>query len=409
MWYIVAVGPAAESGAWSVILKTILLVLVFVVLAALAAGAAAWTLRGGEPPADSSTEPKPASTAPTSIGPASTDRSKDSLMNSKAKVSKIETPARKISRAAYDVTPLSKARVDELAKRLKPEEVAVILAKGTERAFCGNLVDNHKDGVYVCRLCGLPLFASDAKFDSGTGWPSFFQPFDKDHVASVQDNSLGMERTEILCARCEAHLGHVFEDGPRPTGLRFCLNSVSLEFVEKGTALPEASRPIETRVAYFAGGCFWGVEDRFQQTPGVIDAVSGYMGGRVENPSYKQVCYENTGHAETVKITFDPKTVTYKDLLAKFFRYHDPTQLNRQGPDYGEQYRSAIFASSAEQEDEARKFIEEQQSSNPKFKSRKIVTHVIGAERSGKFYPAEDYHQDYHAKHGGHCAMPEDE
>ncbi|NUQ51959.1 MAG: bifunctional methionine sulfoxide reductase B/A protein [Phycisphaerales bacterium] len=324
-------------------------------------------------------------------------------------MSSAKAGARKISRAAYDVTPLSKSRVDELAKKLKPEEAAVILAKGTERAFCGNLVDNKKDGTYVCRLCGLPLFASDAKFDSGTGWPSFFQPFDKDHVAYEHDNTLGMERTEILCARCEAHLGHVFEDGPRPTGLRFCLNSVSLEFIDKGAPWPEASRPIETQVAYFAGGCFWGVEDRLQQTPGVVEAVSGYMGGRTENPTYKEVCYENTGHAETVMITFDPKTIAYKELLAKFFRYHDPTQLNRQGPDHGEQYRSAIFAATPEQEDQAKKFIEEQQASNPKFKARKIVTQVVGAQRAGKFYPAEDYHQDYHAKHGGHCAMPEDE
>ena len=129
----------------------------------------------------------------------------------------------------------------------------------------------------------------------------------------------------------------------------------------------------------------------------------------MENPSYKQVSYENTGHAETVMITFDPKTITYKELLAKFFRYHDSTQLNRQGPDYGEQYRSAIFASSAEQEEEAKAFIADQQANNAKFKNRKIVTQVIGASRAGKFYPAEDYHQDYHAKHGGHCAMPEDE
>ncbi len=384
-------------------MKTVLLVLLMVGLFGAAAGAAVWTLRAGEPPKDERGASPSTASGPGSAKTDSAQPPKDDSMNSAKSV------ARKISRAAFDVTPLSKLRVEELAKKLKPEEAAVILAKGTERAFCGNLVDNKKDGTYVCRLCGLPLFASDAKFDSGTGWPSFFQPFDKDHVAYEHDNTLGMERTEILCARCEAHLGHVFEDGPRPTGLRFCLNSVSLEFIEKGAAWPEASRPIETKAAYFAGGCFWGVEDRFQQTPGVVEAVSGYMGGRTENPTYKEVCYENTGHAETVMITFDPKTITYKELLAKFFRYHDPTQLNRQGPDHGEQYRSAIFASDAGQEEEAKAFIAEQQASNAKFKGRKIVTQVVGAQRAGKFYAAEDYHQDYHAKHGGHCAMPEDE
>lgn len=320
-----------------------------------------------------------------------------------------DTPARKISRAAYDVTPLSQERIDELAKKLTRDEADVILAKGTERAFCGTLLDNHKDGTYICRLCGLPLFASNAKFDSGTGWPSFFQPFDLDHVAYHHDNTLGMVRTEILCARCGAHLGHVFDDGPKPTGLRYCLNSVSLDFVEKGAELPADARPIATQVAYFAGGCFWGVEDRFQQVPGVVNAVSGYMGGHTANPTYKEVCTDTTGYAETVMITFDPSAITYKDLLAKFFRFHDPSQLNRQGPDYGEQYRSAIFAASPEQLEEAKAFIADQQSNNPKYKSKKIVTQVITPDKAGAFYPAEEYHQDYHAKHGGHCPLPDDE
>src|SRR5262245_3702380 len=131
------------------------------------------------------------------------------------------------SKSAYDVTPLTQQRIDELAQKLTPEEASIILSKGTERAFCGNLLDNHKDGVYLCRLCGLPLFSSDAKFNSGTGWPSFFKPFDDAHVRQTKDTSHGMTRTEITCARCDAHLGHVFDDGPRPTGLRFCLNSAS--------------------------------------------------------------------------------------------------------------------------------------------------------------------------------------
>jgi peptide methionine sulfoxide reductase msrA/msrB len=317
------------------------------------------------------------------------------------------TKAPAYSKSGYDIAPIPQTKIDELAKKLKPEEAKVILKKGTEAAFCGNLVDNKKEGVYVCRLCGLPLFSSDAKFDSGTGWPSFFKPFDRDHVAVLLDKSHGMVREEILCQRCGAHLGHVFEDGPKPTGLRFCLNSVSLEFVEKKDGkldLPAASQPVKTQTAYFAGGCFWGVEDRFQQIPGVIDAVSGYMGGKTKNPTYEDVCSHETGHAETVKVVFDPAKVSYNDLLKWFFKFHDPTQVDRQGPDIGDSYRSAIFAADQSQLDAAKTFIEEQGKSE-RFKKRPIATKLALATNV-PFYAAEDYHQDYHAKHGGSCALP---
>jgi peptide methionine sulfoxide reductase msrA/msrB len=311
------------------------------------------------------------------------------------------------SKSMHDITPLTQARIDELAAKLTPEEAKVVLRKGTEPAFCGTLTDNKKEGVYTCRLCGLPLFASDSKFNSGTGWPSFFQPVDKAHVKTEHDTSHGMDRVEIVCTRCGSHLGHVFEDGPRPTGLRFCVNSVSLQFNEKGAELPAESRPLATATAYFAGGCFWGVEDRFQQIPGVIDAVSGYMGGQVASPTYEQVCGKQTGHAETVRIVFDPKRVTYRQLLERFFKFHDPTQLNKQGPDYGSQYRSAIFTADAKQAEEARAFIDEQQKGE-RFKNRKIVTQVVSVNEAGKFWDAEEYHQDYHVKHGGSCALPEE-
>jgi len=281
----------------------------------------------------------------------------------------------------------------------------VILKKGTEPAFCGNLVDNHKDGVYVCRLCELPLFSSDAKFDSGTGWPSFFQPVDNDHIHYETDEAYGMVRTEIMCRRCGAHLGHVFDDGPKPTGRRYCLNSVSLVFFEKGKELPAAARPMKTEVAYFAGGCFWGVEDRFQQVPGVAEVISGYMGGKTKNPTYGEVCSHETGHAETVMVVYDPAKVTYGKLLEWFFKFHDPTQLDRQGPDIGDSYRSAIFAADKKQLDEAKAFLEAQQKAD-RFKGRKIVTQLQSIEQSGRFYPAEDYHQDYHRKHGGSCPLP---
>jgi len=138
------------------------------------------------------------------------------------------------SASGHDLTPPSPAEIENLAKSLTPEERRVILKHGTEAAFCGGLLNNKKDGHYSCRLCGLPLFRSKAKFESGTGWPSFYEPFDPDHIASIRDESYGMVRVEIRCARCDGHLGHVFEDGPRPTGLRYCLNSASLQFVEEG-------------------------------------------------------------------------------------------------------------------------------------------------------------------------------
>ncbi|HYE02376.1 MAG TPA: bifunctional methionine sulfoxide reductase B/A protein [Phycisphaerales bacterium] len=312
------------------------------------------------------------------------------------------------SASGYDITPLSQDRIKELARGLSEEEARVLLRKGTEPAFCGNLVDNKKQGVYLCRLCGLPLFASDSKFDSGTGWPSFFRPFDPAHVRTQRDSSHGMARTEILCARCDGHLGHVFDDAPgTPTGLRYCLNSASLTFHEDAAPLPEASRPVKTETAYFAGGCFWGVEDHLAQVPGVIDAASGYMGGRTPNPTYKEVCGKGTGHAETVRVLYDPARVSYAQLLEWFFRIHDPTQLNRQGPDVGDQYRSAIFAVGPAQLRAAQDFIKRQQESSPRFKDRRIVTQVLPAEQAGTFYLAEDYHQDYHAKHGGSCPLPE--
>lgn len=141
------------------------------------------------------------------------------------------------SRSGFDITPLSAQRIDALASAFTPEERHVILDHGTERPFCGTLLDNKKQGTYTCRLCGLPLFASNAKFNSGTGWPSFFQPYDKEHIRELTDESYGMKRVEIRCARCDAHLGHVFDDGPAPTHLRYCLNSISMEFVDEGQPL----------------------------------------------------------------------------------------------------------------------------------------------------------------------------
>lgn len=292
------------------------------------------------------------------------------------------------------VGPLPMTRVEltdaQWKERLDPEAYRILRNAGTEAPFCGTLLDNKKEGVYSCAGCSLPMFSSEAKFQSGTGWPSFFKPVAAENIGLKEDRSYGMVRTEILCARCDGHLGHVFNDGPQPTGMRFCVNSESLSFTEKS----ELASLGEVGVAYFAGGCFWCVEGVFEQLAGVIDVTSGYTGGH-QNPetlpvTYKQVTTGATGHAESVRIVYDPAKISYEDLLVVHFATHDPTTLNRQGGDIGTHYRSAIFYANEQEKQAARKYID-QLAAEKAFRDPIVTT----LEPLNGFQVAEDYHQNY--------------
>ena len=272
----------------------------------------------------------------------------------------------------------------EMSDKMPPlsqDEERIIVHKGTERPFTGKYWDFFQAGTYLCRRCGARLYASQSKFRSQCGWPSFDDEIDG--AVRRQTDADGV-RTETLCKACGAHLGHVFTgEALTPKNVRHCVNSASLVFHPSG--------PAAAQQAIFAGGCFWGVEHLLSQVPGVIDAVSGYTGGEVPNPSYEQVCTGSTGHAEAVRVTFDPDRVSYEQLTRLFFEIHDPTQLDRQGPDVGSQYRSAVFYLDEKQRRTAEKLIVELRANG-----YEVVTQLTAA---AEFYPAEDYHQDYLAKH----------
>lgn len=279
------------------------------------------------------------------------------------------------------------ANAQTMKKELTPEEKRVIIDKGTERPFTGKYYDFKEKGTYVCKQCGAALYRSEDKFDSGCGWPSF-----DDEIPGAVKRTLDADgkRTEITCAQCGAHLGHVFTgEGFTDKNTRHCVNSVSMDFIPAKEAKATEQKRAE---AIFAGGCFWGVEHLMQKQPGVISVVSGYIGGTVDNPTYEQVCTKKTGHAEAVKITYDPSKVSYETLAKLFFEIHDPTQANGQGPDLGPQYRSEVFYLTPEQKAVAEKLI-----GQLKAKGYDVVTKVTPAT---KFWPAETYHQDYYDRKG---------
>lgn len=298
----------------------------------------------------------------------------------------------------------AKPSKEELKKRLTPEQYLCTQEEGTERPFHNPYWNSKEDGIYVDIVSGEPLFSSLDKYDSGSGWPSFDRPIDDSAVKAKVDRKLAVERTEVRSSRADSHLGHVFDDGPPTTGLRYCINSASLRFipVDKlkaegyGRYLFSFASNKGWRTATLAGGCFWGVEELLHKLPGVIETQVGYTGGSSDHAIYDTVKTGTTGHAEAVQVLFDPQKTSYEDILLEFFRLHDPTTSNRQGNDIGSQYRSAIFYADDDQRAIAEK-VKERVARSGHWK-KPLVTEIVPLQA---FWRAEDDHQKYLEKNPG--------
>lgn len=266
--------------------------------------------------------------------------------------------------------------------KLTSTEENIIIHKGTERPFTGEYLNNKQRGIYVCKRCDAPLYKSEDKFDSECGWPSFDDEL-SGAVKRVPDTD--GHRTEIICANCGGHLGHVFfGEGFTPKNTRHCVNSLSMKFI------PDKSATL--RKSYFASGCFWGTEFYFMKAPGVVHTAVGFMGGHVDNPTYEEVCGKQTGHLELTEVEYDTNKTTYDDLVKLFFETHDFTQTNGQGPDIGSQYLSCIFYSTAAEKAIAEKYIAVLEE-----KGYRVATML---KPVSTFWKAEDYHQQYYQQKG---------
>jgi len=266
---------------------------------------------------------------------------------------------------------------EEWKALLSDESFYVTRKHGTERPHSSEMCSLFEPGLYACVCCDTLLFDASQKFESGTGWPSFTQPIEDNVINYIDDSSFGMTRIETTCSTCDAHLGHVFPDGPAPSGLRYCMNAAALKKMTK-----------KTETATFGGGCFWCTEAIFQRLNGVESVRSGYSGGKVSDPSYREVCGGRTGHAEVIQVSYDPSKISYEDLLRIHLTTHNPTTLNQQGADMGTQYRSIILAHNGEQSKAAEMVIKEVQGSY----SDPIVTEVAPFT---VFYEAEKEHHNY--------------
>lgn len=266
--------------------------------------------------------------------------------------------------------------------KLTPEEEYVMLKKGTEAPFSGEYNNFYKKGIYLCKQCDAPLYRSSDKFDSGCGWPAFDDEIPNAVIRKPDNDG---KRTEIICANCKGHLGHVFlNEHLTPKETRHCVNSISLKF--------KPDKPEQISKAYFASGCFWGTEYYFQKLKGVKETTVGFMGGSTKHPTYKEVCSQKTGHFETVEIEYDPEIVSYESLVKFFFETHDFTQTDGQGPDIGTQYLSVIFYADQKQKEIAEEYIHKLT-----IMGYKVATRLLPVST---FWPAENCHQDYYENKG---------